>query len=83
MRQRSIYMDACISNNFFLSFLLLWKIIVKLKDLRQRWQRASEGLFILKLPHSTFVSGTELLRLMLQIASEQYWYEAYPQQKSF
>ena len=67
----------------FSSFLSSWKIIVKIKSLRQRLQRASEGLSIPKSLRSTFLSGAELLLFVLRIASEQYGREAYPQQKSF
>ena len=57
--------------------------MAKLKGLRQRLQRASEGLCILKSLHSTILSGAELLLFVLRIASEQYGHEAYPQKKSF
>ena len=67
----------------FSSFLSSRKIIVKLKGLRQRLQRASEGLSIPKSLSFTFLSGAELLLFVLRIASEHYGHQAYPQQKSF
>ena len=45
MLQRRSYMAASISNNFFFIFLIIVKVIEKLKVLRLPFKRASEGVF--------------------------------------
>ena len=45
MLQRWSYMTAYISNNFLFIFLIIVKNIGKLKGLRLRFNRASEGVF--------------------------------------